>query len=289
VFFNFQWDFLLLEAGFLAIFLPYGSPFILFLLHWVLFRLRFLSGLSKLLSGDESWANFTALKYYFETQPLPHIGAWYAHQLPEWLLRAGVGWTFFVELLVPFLMFLPRQPRLFAAWTTIVMQVLILLTSNHNFFNLLTIVLCLLLFDDRAFRWMHYREWSKPAARGVMGNFLRVATPVPGRIANAFAGLLAVVILSSTLSMMWSRPWAARCPPSTNRWCARWCSGTSSATTMSSPSSPRRDRNWWSRGPWTAKRGRPTVSDTSREISLAGRRLSCPINRASTGRCGSPR
>jgi len=204
VFFNFQWDFLLLEAGFLAIFLPYGSPFILFLLHWVLFRLRFLSGLSKLMSGDETWANFTALKYYFETQPLPHVGAWYANQLPEWLLRAGVGWTFFVELLVPFLMFLPRQPRLFAAWTTIVMQVLILLTSNHNFFNLLTITLCLLLFDDRAFRWLHYREWSMPSARGVMRNFLRVATPVPGRFANAFAGLLTVVIFSSTLSMMWA-------------------------------------------------------------------------------------
>jgi hypothetical protein len=76
VFFNFQWDSLLLETGFLAIFLPYGSPFMLFLLHWVLFRLRFLSGLSKLLSGDEAWANFTALDYYFETQPLPHIGAW---------------------------------------------------------------------------------------------------------------------------------------------------------------------------------------------------------------------
>ena len=204
VFFNFQWDFLLLEAGFLAIFLPYGSPFILFLLHWVLFRLRFLSGLSKLLSGDQSWANFTALDYYFETQPLPHIGAWYAHQLPEWLLRVGVGWTFFVELLVPFLMFLPRQPRLFAAWTTILMQVLILLTSNHNFFNLLTIVLCLLLFDDRAFRWVRYGEWPTSLAPGVIRGFLRVARPQPGRFANAFAGLLAVVILSSTLSMMWS-------------------------------------------------------------------------------------
>jgi predicted DCC family thiol-disulfide oxidoreductase YuxK len=204
VFFNFQWDFLLLETGFLAIFLPYGSPFILFLLHWVLFRLRFLSGLAKLSSGDEAWSGFTALKYYFETQPLPHVGAWYAHQLPEWLLRAGVGWTFFVELLVPFLMFLPRQPRLFAAWATIVMQVLILLTSNHNFFNLLTLVLCLLLFDDRAFRWLHYRAWSPPSARGLLRGFLRVTQLRPGRFANAFAALLALVIFSSTLSMLWS-------------------------------------------------------------------------------------
>jgi predicted DCC family thiol-disulfide oxidoreductase YuxK len=204
VFFNFQWDFLLLEAGFLAIFLPYGSPFILFLLHWALFRLRFLSGLSKLLSGDETWRHFTALKYYFETQPLPHVGAWYANQLPEWLLRAGVGWTFFVELLVPFLMFLPRRPRLFAAWCTIVMQVLILMTSNHNFFNLLTLTLCLLLFDDRAFRWLHYREWSTPSTRGLLRGFLRIEQLRPGRFANAFAAVLAAVIFSSTLSMLWS-------------------------------------------------------------------------------------
>ena len=204
VFFNFQWDFLLLEAGFLAIFLPYGSPYVLFLLHWVLFRLRFLSGLSKLASGDPTWAHFTALDYYFETQPLPHVGAWYASQLPEWLLRVGVGWTFFVELLVPFLMFLPRNPRLFAAWTTIVMQMLILLTSNHNFFNLLTLTLCLLLFDDRAFRWLHHREWPTTAARGVLRRFLRVARPLPGRVANAVAGLLVVAIFPATLSMMWS-------------------------------------------------------------------------------------
>jgi predicted DCC family thiol-disulfide oxidoreductase YuxK len=204
VFFNFQWDFLLLEAGFLAIFLPYGSPFILFLLHWVLFRLRFLSGLAKLTSGDETWRHFTALKYYFETQPLPHVGAWYANQLPEWLLRAGVGWTFFVELLVPFMMFLPRLPRLFAAWCTIVMQVLILMTSNHNFFNLLTLALCLTLFDDRAFRWLHYREWSAPAAQGLLRRLLHVAQLRPGRFANAFSGVLAAVIFTSTLSMMWS-------------------------------------------------------------------------------------
>jgi predicted DCC family thiol-disulfide oxidoreductase YuxK len=194
VFMSFQWDFLLLETGFLAIFLPYGSVIILWLLHWVLFRLRFLSGAAKLLSGDESWAGFTALNYYFETQPLPHAGAWVAHQLPEWLLRTGVGWVFFVELVVPFLMFLPRRPRQFAAWATIVMQLLIMLTSNHNFFNLLTIALCLLLFDDRAVHWI--RAGRLPA---VMASSLAV----PGRVATTTASILAVLIVTSSLSMMW--------------------------------------------------------------------------------------
>jgi predicted DCC family thiol-disulfide oxidoreductase YuxK len=195
VFMSFQWDFLLLEAGFLAIFLPYGSAIIIWLFHWLLFRLRFLSGAAKLLSGDETWAGFTALNHYFETQPLPHAGAWVAHQLPEWLLRVGVGWVFFVELIIPFLVFLPRRPRLFAAWATILMQLLIMLTSNHNFFNLLTIALCLLLFDDRGLRWLRIDRWSMVA---------RSSLPDPGKLASVTAAGLAVLIVTSTLSMMWA-------------------------------------------------------------------------------------
>ncbi len=150
LFMNFQWDTLLLEAGLLAIFLQ-RSPtvLVLFLFHWLLFRLRFMSGVFKLASGDPSWSGFTALDHYFETQPLPHAGAWFAHWLPEWLHRFGVGFTFFTELLVPFFLFLPRPFRLAAAGITLFMQLLILATSNHNFFNLLTIALCLLLLDDR--------------------------------------------------------------------------------------------------------------------------------------------
>jgi hypothetical protein len=150
IFTNFQWDALLLEAGFLAVFLVGGANRILIILYeWLLFRLRFMSGFFKLMSGDPSWASFTALNYYFETQPLPHVGAWYFNQLPEWMLKAGVGLTLFGELLVPFFIFLPRPYRLFAAVFTIFLQLLILVTSNHNFINLLTIILCLFLLDDR--------------------------------------------------------------------------------------------------------------------------------------------
>ncbi|MCG8035530.1 MAG: lipase maturation factor family protein [Candidatus Thiodiazotropha taylori] len=150
VFMNFQWDTLLLEAGFLAIFLVGGAnPLLIFLFDWLLFRLRFMSGLFKLFSNDPSWSGFTALNHYFETQPLPHIGAWYAHQLPDLLLKAGVGLTLFSELIVPFFIFLPRKFRLAAAGITILMQLLIIATSNHNFINFLTIALCLFLLDDK--------------------------------------------------------------------------------------------------------------------------------------------
>ncbi len=152
LFMNFQWDGLLLEAGFLALFLTPRSRVVILLFRWLLFRLRFSSGLSKLTMHDPSWANLTALDYYFEVQPLPTPLAWYAHQLPEWLLRTGTLGTLAVELLVPFMMFLPRRWRFTAAWITILWQVLIILTSNHNWFNFLTIILCLFLFDDRALR-----------------------------------------------------------------------------------------------------------------------------------------
>ena len=185
---NFQWDYLLLESGFLAIFLPGGSRLVVWLFRWLLFRLRFLSGMSKLLSGDPTWSGLTALNYYFETQPLPHVGAWYADHLPEWLLRVGTGGTLVVEILVPFLMFFPRRWRFLAAWLTILWQVLIILTSNHNFFNLLTIALCLFLFDDRAVARILPRAWRE---RGAASSLLTL----PPRPAVAVAAAIAAVAI----------------------------------------------------------------------------------------------
>ena len=198
VFMNFQWDYLLLEAGFLAIFLGRGTRLVVLLLRWLLFRLRFLSGLSKLTSGDPAWSGLTALGAYFETQPLPHWGGWYAHQLPELLLRTGTGITLFVELVVPFMMFMPRRWRLFAAWTTLLMQVLIILTSNHNFFNLLTLVLCLFLFDDRALRRVIPAGWCARLAPVS-------TTPQPaGRARSIGYGLLATALVGMSLVYAWA-------------------------------------------------------------------------------------
>jgi len=150
IFLNFQWDYLLLESGFLAIFLVDGpSRLLIFMFDWLLFRLRFLSGFAKLSSGDPAWRDWTALQYYFETQPLPHFGSWLTHQLPAVILKSGTGLVYFSELIVPFFIFLPRPFRLTAAAVTIFMQTLIIATSNHNFINLLTILLCLFLLDDQ--------------------------------------------------------------------------------------------------------------------------------------------
>lgn len=204
-FLNFQWDTLLLETGFLSIFLVGGpNRLIIFLFHFLLFRLRFMSGVSKIVSGDPSWANLTALNYYFETQPLPHIGSWYFHQLPDWLLRTGTGFTFFTELVVPFLIFLPRPFRLFAAAVTVFMQLLIIASSNHNFINLLTILLCLFLLDDKIVKRLLPNKRSA---------FSSVQTPAGfSRLKNAFSAITAVLILVSSLSLFYSMVTHKRLP-----------------------------------------------------------------------------
>jgi lipase maturation factor len=196
IFTAFQWDTLLLETGFLAIFLADApTRLIVLLFEWLLFRLRFLSGYFKLASGDPSWRDFTALNYYFETQPLPHVASWYAHQLPHWLLKVGVGFTFFAELVVPFFIFLPRPFRIFAAAVTILAQLLIIATSNHNFINLLTILLCLFVLDDRI---------VEVALPGRLHDRIRSASrrSAPGHAAKALVVAAAGFILALSSSMM---------------------------------------------------------------------------------------
>lgn len=151
-FMSFQWDMLLLEAGFLALFLYRGSHITVWLYRWLVFRFMFLGGMVKILSHDPTWRNLTALHFHFETQPLPSPLAWYAHHLPDPLLNSAVAATLIIEIFIPFLIFTPRRLRFFAAWCIIIFQSCIILTGNYNFFNLLTITLCLFLFDDAALR-----------------------------------------------------------------------------------------------------------------------------------------
>lgn len=197
LFMNFQWDYMLLESGFIALFLANGSRPAVWLFRWLLFRIRFLSGVSKLISQDPSWAGLTALNYFFETQPLPHWGGWYAHQLPDWLLRVATGSALFIEIVVPFLMFMPRRIRFVGAWLTILMQVLILLTSNHNYANFMVLALCLFLFDDRAV--------ARVLPRGVVrwAGASAARPSAPKRLGGVVTLTVASVIFAASLVQMW--------------------------------------------------------------------------------------
>src|SRR5881409_2141010 len=168
-FLSFQWDILLLEAGFLSIFFvpwqlwpkrgrePPVSRAALFLLKVLLFKLMVMSGVVKLTSGDDSWgwldhsfhwSALTALDYHYWSQPLPTIFAWWTDKSPEWFKHFSVAFCLAVEIIAPFFIWAPRRPRLIAAGLMIFLQLVIALTGNYCFFNLLTLALCFLLIDD---------------------------------------------------------------------------------------------------------------------------------------------
>lgn len=185
IFMGYQWDYLLLEAGSLAIFLkPVWARVWLF--RWLLFRLMFESGCVKLLSHDMTWRNLTALAVHYETQPLPTPIAWYMFQLPLWFQKISTGFVFVAELGLPLLMFGPRRLKQIAAAGTILLQTLIILTGNYTFFNYLTIALCLFLLDDR------FLSWLKAAAK----------SPKPLRANRRLSQALIVFVLAISLTQL---------------------------------------------------------------------------------------
>lgn len=174
-FLQFQWDGLLLEAGFIAVLMaPWrwrlgGSPppsrAALWIARWLVFRLMFTSAAVKLTSHDPTWRSLTALQYHYFTQPLPPWTAWYAHHWPAGVQTLSCGVMFAVEGVAPFLIFGPRRVRFAGAAAIATLQLLILATGNYGFFNLLTLVLCVTLLDDGV--WSRQEDAVAAPPRGV--------------------------------------------------------------------------------------------------------------------------
>ncbi len=204
-FLSFQWDFLLLETGFLAIFLGY-SPLVIVLFRWLLFRLLFFSGVVKLTSGDPTWRHLTALTFHYWTQPIPTPLAWYANQMPGWFQQSSCAGVFAIELLVPFFALGPRAARLFAVPWLLALQILILLTGNYAFFNLLAIVLCIFLLDDSLLAAIVPQKWMARARQPQ-----RILVPHSARqwIAGSVAvliGVLSVLLALQSLEVRLPSP-----------------------------------------------------------------------------------
>jgi hypothetical protein len=187
-FLSFQWDVLLLEAGLLAVLWAPAqwrsrrrerapSPVARWLLVLLQFKLMFLSGLTKLLSGDPTWRHATALDYHFETQPLPPWTAWYAHHLPGSVHRVATVAMLFIELVAPWFLLAPprlRVLRITGCGALALLQLSIAATGNYGFFNLLALVLCLPVLDDRLLRRvlpvnLTARAGVSPARRAILG------------------------------------------------------------------------------------------------------------------------
>jgi hypothetical protein len=219
VFLGYQWDSLLVETGLLAILMAPGGarpragresePAIaaVWLLRILLFRLMLSSGLVKLLSGDPTWRNLTALTFHYETQPLPTWIGYLAHQLPVGLQKASCAAMFVVEVIAPFFLFAGRRPRLVSAAAMAGLQAMIAATGNYCFFNLLSVGLCLIALDDGQLpaalrrRLVPSREGRRPTA--LAGWALAPAAAV--------LAVAAVVRLTSTvgLATLWPEPLAA--------------------------------------------------------------------------------
>src|SRR5262245_27500241 len=152
VFYAFGWESLLLEAGFLAIFLGPASiappTAIIWLIRWLLFRVEVGAGLIKL-RGDPCWRDLTCLYYHHETQPMPNPLSWYFHHLPKPLHRLEVAGNHVAQLVVPFGLFAPQPIAGIAGLVVFVHQGWLVLSGNFSWLNFITLTLSFAAFDDR--------------------------------------------------------------------------------------------------------------------------------------------
>lgn len=212
VFLRYQWDVLLLETGFLTLWIAAWKPWtswrrppqppliLVWLVWWLLFRLMFSSGWVKIRT-DEVWRNLSALDFHYWTQPLPTWTAWWMHHGPEITRQAGVALTLIAELGLPWLIFLGRPGRKVACVTLGAFQVSLMLTGNFGFFNLLALALCVPLWSRPVDAQANTApEESTDEGRGSEVGFGRFLSP--GRLRRYAAVPLAALILVLSIASL---------------------------------------------------------------------------------------
>ena len=228
---GYQSDGMLLEAGFISLFfaapgfwpgLGRGNPpsrASMFLLQWEWFRIYFESGVAKIRSGDPSWRNYTAMDNYYQNGPLPTWIGWYVQHFPHWFHAATVVITLGIELVLVWMLFLPRRFRIVCFCIVTPFEIGIILTANYTFLNYLVLSLGFLLLDDRFVEWVLPRKdrgffrsalidtssgSSGPASAGqpVSRRWLwrERLRPLRMAIAGAFLGL---IFYATTAQLLW--------------------------------------------------------------------------------------
>jgi len=203
---GYQSDGMLLEAGFIALFFaPSGffpglgranppSRASLFLLQWEWFRIYFESGVAKLASGEPAWRDFTAMDDYYQNGPLPTWIGWYVQHLPHWFHASAVFYTLVAELVIVWMLFLPRRFRILCFFIVTPFEISIILTANYTFLNYLVLLLGVLLLDDR------FIEWVLPR-------------PIRERIVGKSAAAAAEASVPTGTSEDWRAAWRKRLVP----------------------------------------------------------------------------
>ena len=177
---GYQSDGMLLEAGFLAVFVAPGGMLpgwgrerppvraAMFLLLWEWFRIYFESGVVKLESGDPTWRNLTAMYEYYQNGPLPTWIGWYVQHLPPWFHIATAAMTLAMELVLVWMAFLPRRWKIICFFIVTAWQIGVIATANYTFLNYLVLVLAFFLLDDAFLqrfipsRWRHMLSFRGP-------------------------------------------------------------------------------------------------------------------------------
>ncbi|HET6176238.1 MAG TPA: lipase maturation factor family protein [Candidatus Sulfotelmatobacter sp.] len=208
---SYQSDGMLLEAGFISLFLaPSGlrpglglthpaSRASHFLLLWEWFRIYFESGMAKILSGDAQWRNFTAMDEYYQNGPLPTWIGWYLQHLPHWFHAGTVYATLAMELGVVWMFLLPRRWRIVCFFIVTPWEIGVILTANYTFLNYLVLALGVLLLDDRFLQKVALARWANTGTVSTSNN---VASHKPkrwekvGRIWSAMGLAVSAVLLS---------------------------------------------------------------------------------------------
>jgi hypothetical protein len=218
VWYGYGWEILLLEAGFLAIFLvpPWDprplsaatppSRQVVWLYRWLVFRLMFGAGLIKL-RGDPCWVELTCLAHHYETQPNPNPLSYYLHAAPLWFHQAGVLFNHAVEVVAPWFVFGPRRARHVAGGLIVIFQVILIVSGNLSFLNWLSIVVALACFDDGLLERLlpgrlRQRVRSRLEARGD-------AAPSRQRQALSWAlvALVGVLSVNPVVNLLSSQQW----------------------------------------------------------------------------------
>jgi hypothetical protein len=175
---GYQSDGMLLEAGFLSLFLAPSGLFpgwgprrpvaraAVLLVLWEWFRIYFESGVVKLESGDPTWRNLTAMYEYYQNGPLPTWVGWYVEHLPMWFHRATAGATLAMELVLVWMAFLPRRWRIACFFMVTAWQIGVIATANYAFLNYLVLALAVFLLDDDFLRRFVPIRWRSSLGNG---------------------------------------------------------------------------------------------------------------------------
>jgi hypothetical protein len=207
---GYQSDGMLLEAGFISLFLaPSGfrpgfgrasppSRASLFLLQWEWFRIYFESGVAKIVGGDPEWRHLTAMDEYYQNGPLPTWIGWYVQHLPHWFHVATAFATLSLELGLVWMLFMPRRWRILCFLIVTPWELGVILTANYTFLNYLVLALGVLLLDDRFLLRFFPERWKKSFVAG------DTATPGEMQTSGGFRHRFKIAKLAlSALMLSW--------------------------------------------------------------------------------------